>query len=71
MTKPHRYVSTYLKTDDTIIYRVLNDYHRCNGPAVAISGRYSWTWYLFNKYHRYYGQARSAGEWYIHGKLVK
>lgn len=69
MTKSHRYVSTYRETDDTVIYRVLNDYHRCDGPALTRYDR--WGWFLFNNWHRYYGEARSAGDWYIHGKKVK
>ena len=70
MPKPHRYVSSNEKPDDTVIYRVLNDFHRADGPAVTCDRR--WAWYLFGKWHRYYGPTRWKNQfWHIHGKCVK
>ena len=51
--------------------------HRPNGPAMEWQDG-EWTWYLFDKSHRYYGEQRfwrsdepGLNRWIIHGKLVK
>lgn len=53
-------------------YRLNGAIHRTNGPAYYLDG-VVWSWYLFGKWHRYYGPVSGYNEkdWYIHGNMVK
>lgn len=58
-------------TPERTVYALDHELHRTNGPAsIWNDGR--WYWYSFGNYHRYYGpQNLSAGDWMIHGRMIK
>ena len=44
--------------------------HSPNGPAHTwLDGDFIWC--LHGEKHRYYGNARRNGEWYLHGRWIK
>ena len=47
------------------------DFHRANGPAYINSNELWWGWYLYGKFHRYYGPRSNSGAWWIHDRKVK
>ena len=46
--------------------------HCANGPArIWNDDDDGWGWYLYGKFHRYYGPRSSAGNWWIHYRKIK
>lgn len=51
---------------------ILDDlYHRPNGPALWRDDGKWWSWFLFDREHRYYGPAHCNKEWWCYGMYVK
>jgi hypothetical protein len=46
------------------------EYHRTDGPASIWSDGVC-GWYLFGKYHRYYGPQDVDDSWWLHGTQLK
>lgn len=59
-----------MSENNVTVHRVNNASHRVNGPAVLFNNS-EWDWYLFGKWHRYYGPSDSSGNWFIHNVRVK
>jgi hypothetical protein len=61
-------------TNASTIFRLngsTTDVHRANGPAI-IDHTGGWSWWLFNKRHRYYGSIIEVDDaWFLHDKRVK
>jgi hypothetical protein len=51
-------------------HRVNGELHRPNGPARIWSTGVK-AWFLFGKYHRYYGPSSTNGHWRIHNRFIK
>ena len=64
-----------MSKDRVTEHRVNKALHRANGPALifndSVFNDSDWDWYLFGKWHRYYGPADSNGTWFIHHVRVK
>jgi len=70
MTTPYYNNGKHRNSFNTGHVYIFNDqYYRSNGPAVVDDNR--WVWYLFNRWHRYYGPCTETGRWAIHGKDMK
>lgn len=51
-------------------YLLKNEPHRTNGPGIRL-WKGEWYWFLFGKWHRYYGPVSHGNNWFIHGKKIK
>lgn len=55
----------------SVHYRLKNELHRPNGPAIIWSDG-SWVWLFNGDYHRYYGpQCNDENWWWIHDVRIK
>lgn len=61
-----------IKGNNYIEYRLNHATHRANGPAVThTTDQDWWSWFLFGRYHRYYGPMSKSNVWSIHGEWLK
>lgn len=44
--------------------------HCANGPA-KVWDEGDWHWYLYGKWHRYYGPIDNDGDWWIDNEFIK
>ncbi len=64
-----------IETALSITYMLNGQRHRPNGPAriwpARMGGLEEWEWWLFDRWHRYYGPHDTEGDWFIHEMWVK
>lgn len=54
-----------------VVYRLHDKQrHRTNGCGIVWDDG-TWDWYLFDRWHRYYGPQSEKGEWFLHGEFIK
>lgn len=57
-------------SDSIDVYNDIDGFHRTNGPArIYRDGDHYW--YLFDRWHRYYGPSTYGDTWWLHGEFIK
>ena len=63
-------VNRVVLDNGTITYRTAGVLHRANGPAIRWVDD-TWSWVLYDDWHRYYGPQSNNLDWWIHDVRVK